>query len=224
MRFVKLLKWELLKRYYSLRFLLAGMIGLLLLLSIWPAPGDVIPPALSLFLMASGVLIVFASFCVIMIYPSYALASGLRNKCAPLERSRSLSFALSMAAQFLSSALIILLTSGLVLLAAGQYKKFSTMSIQFFTLTTNVSLWSFLLQMAAFFPATVLFSSVAGRSVRVLRRIAPIPTWLLFAGFLGLYSVSFHMAAPWGDLILGLVAAVAFFGACWLYEHKYEPA
>ena len=224
MRFVKLLKWEMIKRYYSLRYIMACMIGLLLLLSVWPTPGPMIPSALSFFLMASGVLIVFGSFCMIMIYPSYTLASGLRNNSAPLERSRSLSFTLSMAAQFLASAMIILLTSGLVLLAAGQYKKFSTMNIQFFTLTTNVSLWSFLLQMAVFFPAAVLFSSVAGRSVRVLRRIAPIPTWLLFAGFLGLYSVCFQMAAPWGDLILGLVAILAFLGACWLYEYKYEPA
>ena len=223
MRFAKLLKWELIKRYYSLRYLLAGFAALLLLLLALPVPVGETPPAFVAVLFISIMLIIAGSFYIIAIYPSYTLVTGLRNQHAPLERSRAVPFALSTAAQFLANAVAILLTSGLVLAVTEIMKKFSNERTQYLTLTMDGSIWGYLIAVVAFFPAVILFSSVAGRSVRSVRSLAPVPTWLLSAVFMGFAFIYLPMvAAPWNDIFLCLISAAAFFGACWLYERKYE--
>jgi len=222
MMFFRVLKWELVKRYYSLRYLLACFAALVLLLFALPAPVGQAPPAQEALLFISSMLIMAGSFYLIAIYPINALITGIRNQHAPLERSRAVPFTLSMAAQFLANAAVILLASGLFLAATEIMKEFSNESTQYLALTVN-NAWGYIISVAAFFPAAILFSCVAGRSARLLRSLAPIPAGLLAIGFLWFYFFCLPMfAAPWKDICLCLVSAAAFFGACWLHEHKYE--
>jgi uncharacterized membrane protein (DUF441 family) len=117
---------------------------------------------------------------------------------------------------------VILLTSGVILLAVEIMSKFNGGNIQFLQLTSNGPVWKFFFFTAIFIPSAVLFANVVSRSARWLRSFAPIPAILLFAAFMGGNAAAEYMAAPYGDLLMAAVAVVAFFGACWLYDNRYE--
>jgi len=115
---VRILKWEIIKRYYNLRYILIGYAALLLLLVVLPAQIGKVHPVFDVILFVFGLLIMLAAFFLIVIYPTNAIITGLRDQHTPLERSRPVPFALSMAAQLLTNATVILLIYGLSVAAS----------------------------------------------------------------------------------------------------------
>jgi fumarate reductase subunit D len=199
------IKWEFIKTFHHLRGLLVFFIALLAV--IWILPPGWFDGTGGTFNTVILALSFTAMFCVLilMFYPQYNVIHDFRMRTYALERGTGSPFRNTVAAKMIVNLAVIVLAGGLILAATILFKKFSTESVKYFTVTLNMSMPLAVLDASILSPAILLFSYIVASTGRVFREARLIGTIIIGAP---LWFINLATSNPdTNDLVVEVFAA-----------------
>lgn len=152
---------------------------------------------------------------LIVIYPVLNVIQDLRGKTALLERLHGCSYYYVLAVKLLINVVVVLLGSGLLLLAMNLMRRIEVQGISFLKITLNVPFLKLWLFTAVLFPALTAFSWLFAPFSHSSR-----PGILRFVG-LTMIVPSFLSSGVSITVQCG-VAALAYAASGFLYDKKYN--
>lgn len=220
---MNILKWELTKRMYHLRWIILSYLLLIGILYILPTPGGIgFEEGLPAVLSFSSMLITIASAYIVLIYPTLAIITDFTKKYGLLEKTHSQPFILTATARVIINIAIVLVGSGLFCLASEVMKRFHTETTKFLILNLTISYESLLLTTAVILPVVALFAYIVSSSVSPLKRHTIISAIIIFAVLLATIMMVTDLPAHISVIAQCILIVVAFLSSCWLYDNKYE--
>ena len=226
---MNVLKWELRKRIYQLRWIVLSFIILIGIIYLVPMPAD----GMSTLLLILLFLVAVGSVYIVFVYPTLSTVTDLRRKYFLLEKMRSQPFIIVAITKTILNVISVLIGSGLFLLTAEIMKiKYHISDTEFVMLNITIPyekiLYGNLLFIAAIFlPITVLFSYIAASSIPIFKRHSHLAKAILLFSIIGGAIILVAVANSPNtivSIVKCIVVLLSFVVSCWLYDNKYGIA
>lgn len=215
------IKWELVKQFHRLKWIILIFAAILLTLTILPAnwfktENNATSPILLLFSM-----ILSFGTAGLLFYPMYSMISDFRRKTYTMERIAGTSRIPVFLSKIFINLAIFFLATGLGYAGTNLMDKFSTESTHYFTYKLNVPFFEMRIDVVLLYPAILLFCYMAASTNRYFRNHRTIGTLigLVIAAMIG---SNIHLSGP-VHYVVGLIIGIALFIASgWLADRGFE--
>ena len=203
---LQIIKWEFVKQFHRLKWILLFFAVILLSLTLLPASWfETENDATSMILMFFSLTLIFGAL-GLSLYPMYNMISDFRRKTYTMERITGRSHIPVFFAKIIINLAIFFLDNGLVYTGAILMDRFSTETTHYFTWTLNEPYLEIMLEMVLLYPAILLFCYMSASTHRFFRDHRMIGTLIGVAAAYMIHSY-LHLSGP-VYYVVGLVTGI----------------
>ena len=208
---LQIIKWESVKQFHRLKWLILGFAVILLTLSLLPASwGKSENYASEFVLMLFSVVMMFGTL-GLALYPMYNMISDFRRQTYTMERITGKSHIAVFFSKIIMNLAAFLLAAGLVYAGTTLMDRFSTNTMHYFTFTANKPYWAIMLEIVLLYPAIFLFCYISASTNRLFRNHRMIGT-LIGIAVISIIASFFHLSGTVyyvTGLIVGITLIIA---------------
>ena len=218
---LQIIKWESVKQFHRLKWLILGFAAILLTLSLLPVSwGKSENNASGIVLMFFSVAIMFGIL-GLALYPMYNMISDFRSKTYTMERITGRSHIPVFFAKIIVNLAIFFIANGIVYTGTILMDKFNTENVKYFTFTSNKPYWTIALEMILLYPAILLFCYMSASTNHFFQNNRKFMTFifLIIAAMIG---SSLHLSGPVYYVFGLIVGMVLILASGWLADRKFE--
>ena len=203
---LQVIKWEFVKQYHRLKWIILLFAAVLLSLALLPASWfHAEKYGTSMILMFFSMTLIFGAL-GLSLYPMYNMISDFRRKTYTMERITGRSHIPVFFAKIIINLAIFFLANGLVYVGAIQIDKFSTETMRYFTFTLNKPYLAIILEMVLLYPAILLFCYMSASTNHYFRNHRTIGT-LIGVAVVSMIGSFLHLSGP-VYYVVGLVTGI----------------
>jgi len=170
------IKWESIKQFHRLKWIILGYAVLLLALTLIPADwGKEGSAASQMVLMFLSIVMMFGAL-GLSLYPMYNMVSDFRRKTYTMDRITGKSHIKVFLSKIIMNLAVFFLAAGIVYIGTILMDRFSTKTMNYFTYTLNKPYLTIMLEMVLLYPAIFLFSYMSASTHRFFRNHRMIGT------------------------------------------------
>ena len=208
---LQIIKWESVKQFHRLKWLILGFVVILLTLSLLPASlGKSGSDSTGTVLMFFSVTMMFGIL-GLALYPMYNMISDFRRQTYTMQRITGKSHTAVFFSKIIMNLVVFFLAAGLVYAGTTLMDRFSTENIHFFVYTPNKPYLAIMLEIVLLYPAIILFCYISASTNRIFRNHRLIGT-LIGVAVIYIIASLFHLSGTLYyvvGLIVGIILIIA---------------
>ena len=208
---LQIIKWEGIKQFHRLKWLILGFAVILLTLPLLPASWGKSEHD------ATGIVLLFFSMAMMFgvlglaLYPMYNMISDFRRQTYTMERITGKSHIAVFFSKIIMNLAVFLLAAGLVYAGTTLMDRFSTNTMHYLVFTANKPYGAIMLEMVLLYPAIFLFCYISASTNRLFRNHRTIGT-LICVAVISMIASFFHLSGTVyyvTGLIVGIILIIA---------------
>ena len=215
------IKWESIKQFHRLKWIILGYAVLLLALTLIPAEWGKEGSAVSrIILMLFSVLLMFGIL-GLSLYPMYNMISDFRRKTYTMDRITGKSHIKVFLSKIIMNLAVFFLVTGIVYVGTILMDRFSTQTMKYFTYTLNKPYLAIMLEMVLLYPAIFLFCYMSASTNRFFRNHRIIGT-LIGAAIISAIFSYFQLSGTVYYIVGFIVGMILVIASGYLADRRFE--
>jgi len=215
------IKWESIKQFHRLKWIIFGYAVLLLALTLIPADWGKEESS------ASRVVLMFFSFLLMLgtlgfsLYPMYNMISDFRRKTYTMDRTTGKSHIKVFLSKIIMNLGVFMLAAGIICAGTILMDRFSTVSMHYFTFTPNKPYPAIMLEVVLLYPAILLFCYISASTHRFFRNHRIIGT-LIGIAVISSISSYFQLSGTVYYIVGFIAGMILVIASGWMADRRFE--
>jgi uncharacterized protein with PQ loop repeat len=218
---LQVIKWEFVKQYHRLKWLLLFFAAVLLFMALLPASWfDTENDGTNGILLFFSLILSFGLL-VLSLYPMYNMISDFTRKTYTMERITGRSHIPVFLAKIFANIVVFCLANVIVFTGTRLMDKFSTESVHYFTMSLSDPYWTIALEMILLYPAILLFCYMSASTNHFFQNNRKFMTFifLVFAGFIG---SALHPTGPVYYVVGSVIGLILIIASGRMADRRFE--